>query len=224
MTVRTNKKLEAACAALRDGRATFQQFYAATLESWRSLARYILRRWRTPAACSEEDVIQELLLGAWRAVPKYEEGRGPTLAAFTVYAAVGDAKRWVHHQRGVSLHGNPDRGVATFDVLCYDPVQDDATATRVAAQHHPSPETTTIARDQACRVVAKVAEDRDQYALAAVIVAAGDRAEAARLVWADPTVRRRCRLSSERAAVRFVSRGMVLARHKVVREAQAAYV
>ncbi len=94
--------------SLRDGRTTFDDFARATKGRWLSLALYIMRRWRLPEAVEPQDVVQELLLGAWRAVWRYDPARGGTASRYVVWNAVDHAKKRVHKMRGACLHGNPD--------------------------------------------------------------------------------------------------------------------
>lgn len=88
------------------GVVNFDQLARRTREVWRRLARYVMRRWKLPVWVALEDVEQELLLGAWATMWKWEPGRGPTLATFTTYNAVDKAKKAAHKWRNAKRSGN----------------------------------------------------------------------------------------------------------------------
>ena len=47
---------------------TFDQFVRSTAGDWTRLASYLRGRWQVPSAVDVDDVRQEMLLAAWRAV------------------------------------------------------------------------------------------------------------------------------------------------------------
>lgn len=85
--------------ALRDGRVSFDAFFAQTVPEWRRLAKYLLARWPVPDAVDVEDVVQELAVAAWQFVGRYDPERGTPLQRYVVYNAVDKAKKWMHQQR-----------------------------------------------------------------------------------------------------------------------------
>jgi DNA-directed RNA polymerase specialized sigma24 family protein len=81
------------------GEASFDVFYAATIKYWRCAAADLLRRWDHPQAVEEEDLIQEMLLAAWRAIESFDPERGDP-KRHVVFSAAKTARRWLHRQRG----------------------------------------------------------------------------------------------------------------------------
>jgi len=91
--------MKASCRRLQAGEIDFDGFARETAARWQSLARMLIRRWRPPATVTEEDVVQELLLGAWRYRPKFDPARGVALERFLIWNACTEAKRFLHRQR-----------------------------------------------------------------------------------------------------------------------------
>ena len=81
------------------GQIDFNRFSRQTHPFWVATARYLLGRWRAPDAVEIEDMVQELLVEAWRAFPKHDPLRGD-VTDFVCYEATSKAKRWLHGQRG----------------------------------------------------------------------------------------------------------------------------
>lgn len=90
--------LEEALGALGSG-GKFDDFARATRGYWEMQARRLMRRWQTPADVEVEDVVQELLLGAWKAVPRFDPARGKTLVQYVRWNAISKAKKFMHRQR-----------------------------------------------------------------------------------------------------------------------------
>jgi DNA-directed RNA polymerase specialized sigma24 family protein len=96
-------------ASLRDvyeGRATFDQLAKAHRGHFRALAASVMRRWKQPVWVTLEDVEQDVLLGAYQAIWKYEHGLGPTLSQYLVYNAYDKAKKKAHKSRNAVRSGN----------------------------------------------------------------------------------------------------------------------
>lgn len=87
--------------ALRRKDITFDEFARRTSRDWDRLALHVWRKWRSkvPRGVALEDVRQEMLVWAWRAVGKYDPGKGPTLQTYVVWMACSKAKRFLHEQR-----------------------------------------------------------------------------------------------------------------------------
>lgn len=104
---------EATARAVYDGRLSFEEFAAQTRAKWDRLAYMIRRRWRQPGWVTQSDQVQDLLLGAWEAIWRWDERRTPRLEHYLVWNAVDRAKKRAHKARGASLHrgadGNPGR-------------------------------------------------------------------------------------------------------------------
>lgn len=100
---------------LRSGAWSFAQFRAATRREWELMAASLMRRWECPPAVDLEDVVQELLLNAWRFLPKFEPDRGKTLHQYIVFNAMDKAKKWMHKQRGGGGDSSPGRLAVSLD-------------------------------------------------------------------------------------------------------------
>ena len=111
------RELERALLQVRGGVMSFDTFAVQTKNRWERLARMLMRRWSPPSAVSEDDLVQELLLGAWLVLPKYNPKRGTSLERFVVWQATNRAKYWLHVQRGACMHGNFDTNPSRFDVV-----------------------------------------------------------------------------------------------------------
>ena len=114
-----SKSMERSAREMWEGKKTFAQFWTDTTAHWQGLASMLMRRWRAPAWVEREEIEQELMLGAWVAMTKYEPEKdikrgGP--AAFIVWNAVDKAKKKLHKLRGANLHGNADGATGTWEV------------------------------------------------------------------------------------------------------------
>jgi len=83
---------------LADGRLTFDGFARATRLEWFRLASYLLRRWQAPADVGLEDLVQEMLLEAWRISDRFDPRRGKTIQQYVTWNAVTRAKKWLHRR------------------------------------------------------------------------------------------------------------------------------
>jgi len=83
----------------RDGDCTFAEFAEKTLSYWRRAADDLLGRWDHPAAIDCSDLIQEMLIAAWRSMERVDPTRGDP-KRYIVFAAVKAVRRWFHRQRG----------------------------------------------------------------------------------------------------------------------------
>jgi len=198
--------------AVRAGEMTFDAFARTTMQRWNHLAARLLSRWRHPPTVTQEDMLQEILLGIWRAATRrgakgWDPKRGTALKTWVLYSACTEAKRWLHKQRGASIHGhaggNPSRFARTFGSMqdgdrTYEDVED-LLANVVAAQDD------EIDNDWLLTLVPGVSSTaRGQAALGHVVRAQGDVAKAARAWYADPSERLRHEMDSERDAERMV--------------------
>jgi DNA-directed RNA polymerase specialized sigma24 family protein len=106
--------------ALREGRLPFATFATATAADWRRLALHLMGRWDPGPAVDVEDVEQELRLGAWLAVGRWDPARGATIGRFVVYQACDRAKRFIHRQRRANRQ--KDRSPPRYDLALGDKV------------------------------------------------------------------------------------------------------
>ena len=94
--------------ACQNGTITFEQLVEQTDMRWKNAAGYLAKRWTPPGWFTCEDLKQEVVLGVWEVLWKYEDGRGPSFARFVAWNAMGRAKRKLHKARGATLHGRED--------------------------------------------------------------------------------------------------------------------
>jgi DNA-directed RNA polymerase specialized sigma24 family protein len=105
----------AALRALYEGRIGFDRFVRETQLRWKRLAIYLRTRWKHPLWHSLEDVVQELLLGAWKCIKRFDPSRGVTLERFVIFNAVDVAKKACHRARGAKLSGSADRNPSNLE-------------------------------------------------------------------------------------------------------------
>lgn len=202
--------LRSAVSAYLLGEGDFARFARETTDTWTAVAIQLCRRWSMPDGCGPDDVAQELLLGAWRALPKADARRGD-VAAHVLYSAISAAKCWIHHQRGASLH-RPEHQRSRF-------LPSVSAATRVAAEDAWLPEPVDPAplpaeqleeAEAPLRAVeaalARLPLSGDRLVALAYLEARGGRLEAARMLYGNPTTRRQLRLDRERDGLRHVMR------------------
>lgn len=109
---------------VRAGELSFDCFARETKDDWRRLGASLFRRWKLPDAVELEDLVQELLFGAWLAIPEWSAGKGTKIERFVVWQAMNAAKCWLHVQRGASKHGNRDKNASRFDFAAGDMFDD----------------------------------------------------------------------------------------------------
>lgn len=108
--------LDESLRSLRDGRSTANHFFQNTQALWNRLARYLLRRWRAPEWVAPEEIVQELMLGAWQFVWSYDETRGVPLSHYVKWNAIDYAKKKLHRMRGAKLSGDADRNPGRWEI------------------------------------------------------------------------------------------------------------
>lgn len=203
---------EIAVQELHDGRCTFDEFARATRGRWQALARYIMRRWRLPPWVSPEDIVQELLLGAWRSIWKYEANRGGSLARYVLWNAVDYAKKRAHKIRGANLHGNADASPSRFEVTLAKRDGDDNEWWSNLLRAEPEQEENLVRKEEwehergaeLDRALAACKSPVEAYIVTAL--AASDSVQtAADQLYSDWGMRLDCRLSCEEDAVRVVA-------------------
>jgi len=88
----------------RDGSVTFEQFVRGTAPAWRGRAHAIARSFRLPTWMTAEDLYQELLFFAWKAVGKFDAARGCPAWSFVSFAAIKATIKVAHKARGAEQH------------------------------------------------------------------------------------------------------------------------
>lgn len=188
-----------------EGRQTFDAFARRMQRHWERLAEYIARRWRLPVWASKEDVVQDLMRGAWEAVWEYKPEKGTSLGGYVVYNAVDRAKKRVHRYRGAALHRKADSNPSRMDlsyVQVFGVVDADRKVDAMLAQE-PEQEQMAIRRENVERVLAACVSEQERYVVRA-LEHAGTLAEGAQRLYDDPTARRVCRCNKEEDAARVV--------------------
>lgn len=195
--------MKAELIALKTGAITFDAFAVATRREWERLSGKLLSRWEAPEAVEREDLVQEMLIAAWRAVDQYDSAHPSDTAIerFVVFHAVDKAKKWLHTQR--RAYRGSDKSVSRNHVPfeSVDAIQLDH------AMSVPPDQERLIAclqvfglRLAACTTV------RSSYALQALVRCGGSVPAAAAQLYGDPDVRRQCRFDSRANANQAVFR------------------
>ncbi len=198
-----------------DGRITYAVFARATRREFERLANHLLRRWAPPAWYVADDVVQELLLGAWSCMWDWCPKLGPTLSRYVVYNAMSHAKRALHKARGAKLSGTSDKNPSRFErplssfgldgdgeamaesILAEEPLAERLMIEREEEEARRA-EAVTIALD-ACRTPT-------ERAVILAIAATGDASGGAEVIYSDIDARIDLRLVSEDHALRLVLR------------------
>jgi hypothetical protein len=188
-------KLAVALLRLRRGEISFDRLVAQTRADWRRLAEYVHRRWPLPPSISPDDVEQELLLGAWEAVGKWDPERGVALQSYVIWNAIARAQKWLHKQRRAGKR----YGAA--------PSRHDLPLSTFSAEREPTLVCATEAdQDAACMASEVLSEairecwsDLEAAALTALILCRGSLEEAADKLFADAWARRAGASTRERA-------------------------
>lgn len=182
--------LKADLFAVRAGVITWSEFHKRTKKDWSRLAHSVHRRWKLPAAVDVEDLEQELLLQAFVAVGKYQEGRGGMpFDRYVVWCAMAETHHWLHSQRNAlrRSHKAPSRTPVSF--------------TELDLEHDPeivieADQETAIACFQHLSAALRKLDALGRQLLYAVIAANGSIELAAKEVFDEPSLSRALRLGS----------------------------
>lgn len=186
----------------RDGRMTDAEFFRLTRGAWERMARYLLRRWPAPAWVDQDEIVQELHLGASLCLWSYDArlSRGRTLAEYVEWNAIDYAKKKLHAMRGAKRSGNADgnpsrieRPLSTFEATSE---WVDGLLRQDATQHTHCEVLEAIA--YVCR------SESDRHAIEAFL-RAGDIVAGAVALYEDVEVRRVCGIRVPRDAGRLVA-------------------
>ncbi len=200
----TAMTFEACARAVHAGEMTFATFARETDTRWQRLAAMIRRRWAQPDWHEHADTVQDLLLAAWAAIPRWDERRCARIDRFVVWQAVDKAKKRAHKARGAVLHGSPDRNKPRYEVT-FASIGEEREERALRVLIEPAPQEEALARrESATRIRAACRTPREIYAIEAVM-REGTVARGALRVYDDPRSRLACRLSSEQHAVRVMA-------------------
>lgn len=196
---------------VRDGRIDFGEFVAGTRNEFRAMACHLMRRWTPPEWFTLDDIEQELYLGAWKYVPKFDPSRGVALDRYIVFNAMSCAKTQLHKARGVTISGSPDKKASNVETpLTFfgDDGEGEALMTSILSENAKA-EAELIDDEERKRAVAVALQacesSKERYTVLA-IREAGSLDAAGRLLYDDIDHRITLRLASEEHADRFVLR------------------
>lgn len=203
--------------ACHAGNMTLRQFFEQAHPVLVRMGATLMRRWRTPPAVSLEDVVQELMVGCCWAFKRYDPKRAGAapIGRFVMYNACDKAKKWIHRQRGALLHGKTDNSPPRYAVLLQDVAErrsrrgQGGTAAGRAADVEWAIEGLRTEPEQHERLeqqeywrtlFSKAPTSRLRWGLLALGATQGDPGRATARIYADPDLRLRLHLSSERDA------------------------
>jgi DNA-directed RNA polymerase specialized sigma24 family protein len=208
-----------ALLAVYEGRIDFSRFAKMTHNRWQRLAIYLRTRWKQPIWHSLEDVIQELLLGAWRCMKKFDPTRGVSLERFVVFNSVDRAKKACHKARGALLSGSADRNpshwettLSTYDEETERFVLD--LLQELPSQHRHVERIEAIERAKVhCKTMVEQLVIGSLAHTESVIVSAD-------ILYADYRTRLACRLGSEDQALRVAAKAVADVAERMQGESQ----
>jgi DNA-directed RNA polymerase specialized sigma24 family protein len=199
------REIEGPAFRLRDGRSTYGEFARETRERWVAMARWLMRRWRVPGWVDVEDVVQELMIGAWRGCFEYQEGRGTrSLGGHVEYVATDKAKKRMHKWRGALLHGNPDAEDGHMDVpFC---VVEDGDGWVDTLSNVPPGQEDALMRRQSGRAVLRQCQSIEELLVVQALAETESFIGSAALIYGDEDSRQLLELRSEEHAAQVVVR------------------
>jgi DNA-directed RNA polymerase specialized sigma24 family protein len=217
----SKKEIEGAAFRLRGGQSTYQEFAQETRERWVTMARWLMRRWRVPGWVDVEDVVQELMLGAWRGTWEYEAGRGTrTLGQHVEYTAVDKAKKRMHKWRGAPLHGNPDGEPSSIDVpFCLVDGSGQDWVDRLASL--PASQEESLMRGEHDLAVLRRCMSIEELLVMQALLETESFQGSAELIFGDPEARRLLELRTEEQAARLVVRTAYAVDRRILQERAA---
>jgi len=204
--------LKKSLVLVQKGRIKFDQFIARTRSEFRAMAGYLMRRWTPPEWFTLDDLEQELYLGVWKYIAKFDPSRGVTLEKFIIYNAMSCAKTQLHKARGVTISGSPDRKTSNIETplsfMGADVHEGEVLMASILSEEAIAEEELVEAaeRKRASTIALKMCEnDLERYTVLA-IRESGSLDAAGRLLYDDIDHRITLRLNSEEHANRFVLR------------------
>ena len=196
---------------LYDGELSFDKFYASTKKEWRLLSAYLWRRWTLPAGVTRDDVEQEMLLGVWLKLPKWDATKAE-LESFIVWNACDRAKKWIHKQRGANRHRHADASPGRYDKAFSSlagtretPEAFDRRLDAMMKTQEPDQEERVDFARLICMIPERCDSERGRQAVRYFIEASGDAKAAGEMWFADCEERFRFRLGGEQEAVGIVN-------------------
>jgi DNA-directed RNA polymerase specialized sigma24 family protein len=178
--------LAASLRVLHSKTITFQQFYRLTKPEWSRMATSLHKQWKLPPAVSADDVEQEMLKAAWRALPRWNPRKAP-LVRFVVFEAHDKAVKWIHKQRGCNLHTRkgPSQYAWCIATLARDGEDGGSRVLENATDGAPSSERVIDYERFLDELPDAASSEAGRVALQRFIEHAGDEEKAARAMHAD---------------------------------------
>ncbi len=171
------------------GAITFDTFARANSRDWQAMARYLLRRF--PSDLDEQDVVQELLIGSWQAMKRFDPARGVSPERYCSFNAIARTKKRLRRQAR-----------ASEELLGTDPVLQLPETPDPASQVH------ELERGERLRhLLDRCSSLKDAIVLMAFF-REEDRTQTASALYQDPETRRLCRFGSESDAQRKVRQSL----------------
>ncbi len=168
------------------GAISFNEFARSNGQDWIAMARYLIRRF--PSELDEQDVVQELLIGSWQALHKFDPTRGVTPERFCVFNALRRTRRRLHRQARAPeelLGCSPEPALEVEQLV-------------PASQQHETERTERLRQ-----LVDRCSSLKDAVVLLAFF-REEDRTLAAGAIYRDAELRRLCRLGNEDRAKQVV--------------------
>ena len=189
---------EEAARLAHEGAIEFNQFAARTDRRWGWWAARFDSRYRLPAWFGADDVKQELLVSAWTALRKFQDGKGPTLTRYVEWNAVKRTTKAVHRARGCNQHTRkgPGRPELVESQMAHS-LPDVADDLDVEAAYF---------KAERMAVVALLADSALEQRALRALASEGSAEAAASVLYEDADFRLDAWLCSEREALRFVRR------------------
>lgn len=203
------RRLKGEFDLVREGLMTFATL--ASMPIWDRLSALVCRSWRLPPWVSQDDVRQDLLLRAHRAIADYDPARGVVLKKYVVWNAINYAKKRAHKARGSYRHRGADSAPSRHELAISGfarPGDEEGGADMfldsiaIPARQDLVVEVRELldALARACRT------ESEHMTVRALVDADGSIEEAAASLYEDDNSRYACRLSSEYRSERFVRR------------------
>lgn len=195
-----------ACVA---GEIEFARFVEETDRRWQWWAKRLSRA-GIPVWLDVEDIRQELLVEAWRAMKRFDgkKAKNVSESQWTERAAKEHAKKQVHRARGDDRHTwawGPPRFDIPVSALLKDGADEDA-ASIFDVPVEPEQDRARERAEAVMQLARQQESMRDFFAVQALAAAEGDVEYAAKLFWEDLDARLLCRLPSDHTARMIVGR------------------
>ena len=179
-----SQELARSLLALQKGEITFTAFHRRTHKEWRRMAYALHERFELPPGVTPDDVEQEMLLAAFRAIPRWDPKKA-ALEAFVVWTAHAKAKRWLHRQR-LGNPGKSGKGASRHAIGASQIVREDGLSILDEASIGAPESEQEIQVKRILEKIPLVAEtEAGRKALAWYVESGADEEDAAMRLWAN---------------------------------------